>query len=52
MSENATAKLRELQARLAADAAKVHTREDYYRLQMYYGDIEAALRIDTEMRGE
>lgn len=51
MSEEATARLRKMQERLAEDAARVTNREDLNRLRMYWGDIEAAIRIDNETNG-
>ncbi len=50
MSEDATARLRKLQERFAADAASTHTREDLNRLRMYWGDVQSIL--DSEDRGE
>ena len=48
MSEAARAKLREMQNRLAEDAQTVMTRGDLLRLRAYWGDLEEALRLDTE----
>lgn len=48
MSESATARLREMQRKIEADAARVTTRDDLIRLRMYWNDIEAAIRLDEE----
>lgn len=48
MTSNGIEQLRELQQRLADDAAKVTTREDYYRLQMYWADVQRVLDAEAE----
>lgn len=48
MTSEATARLREMQKRIEADAQRVTTRDDLIRLRMYWADIEAAIQLDTE----
>ncbi len=50
MSDDGVNRLRELQAQLAADAARVTTKADLLRLRMYWGDLQQV--IDNETNGE
>ena len=48
MSDAASAKLHELQARFETDATEVRTRSDLIRLRMYWNDINEILALDGD----
>lgn len=48
MSDAASAKLREMQARIESAASTATTRNEVLNLRALWGDIEDALRLDTD----
>jgi hypothetical protein len=50
MTSESLDRLREMQRKIEADAARVTTRDDLIRLRMYWGDIQTVL--DNEQTGE
>jgi len=47
MSENQTAKLREMQRRIETAAASATTRSELVNLRALWGDLEEVLRLDN-----
>lgn len=48
MSEQATARLREIQKRIEVAAASATTRAEIVNLRALWGDIEETIRLDSE----
>lgn len=52
MSEETTARLRKLQDAIVSDSAYALNRNELIRMRVYWGEIEAALALDTDETGE